>query len=191
MLAPVLRPLLVLLLAGPLALLGVLASASPAAACSCANLSFKQQVRTADTVFVGEVSAATVSGDQVTYDVRASRVFKGDLPAPTVQVASTVSQASCGLGAVEQGSTWLFLTKNGAASSCGGSAPATTDVMERAQRLLGIGTRVAPAPPGGAHRTRVESTPPEELTRMVAPGAAMVLVGLLGLAVVSRVGRSR
>ncbi|WP_110180723.1 hypothetical protein [Nocardioides solisilvae] len=190
MLARALRPLLALLLAGPLALAGLVAAAGPAAACSCAVLTFKQQVKMADTVFVGKVAGeGTPSGNDLTYDVVASRVFKGELEDPRVQVSSAADSAACGIGPVETGQNWLFLTTEGTTSSCSGSAPASTQVMERAQRLFGIGTRLEPPAPTEAVRTRVESSPPTELSRLAAPGAALVLLGLLGLAVVSRVGR--
>lgn len=190
MIAPALRPLLALLLAGPLVLVGLVVAAGPAAACSCAVTSFKQQVRLADTIFVGKVQGSgTPSGADLTYDVVASRVFKGDLESAKVQVTSAADSAGCGIGPVEPGQNWLFLTQEGTTSVCAGTAPATTEVMERAQRRFGIGTRLEPPAPTEAVRTRVETGQPVELSRLAAPGAALVLLGLLGLAVVSRVGR--
>ena len=191
MFVPAVRPLLALLLALPLALVGVLAASAPASACSCQPMTFKQQVNRADLVFVGDVAAATPSGNDVTYDVVAARVFKGELQSAAVQVTTAGDPAACGLGPLEEGQTWLLLTLGGTTSTCDGSALATTEVMEDAQRLLGIGTRLAPPPPSEATRTKVESSPPTEFTRLAAPGAAMVLLGLLGLALVVRVGRAR
>lgn len=186
-----LRPLLALLVALPTALLGVVASSVPAHACSCAPLTFKQQVNRADVVLVGEVSAEPVSqGPVLTYDVVADRVFKGELASSATQVSTAADPAACGLGELLPGETYLFLLKEGSTSVCQGSAPASTDVLERVQRQLGIGTRLEPPAPPEATRTRLEDSPPQSLGRLVAPGAAMVLLGLLGLVVVRRVGRA-
>lgn len=181
---------LALLLAFVAALFAVVSVQAPAYACSCAAQTMKQQIDRADVVFVGEVVGSTVVDQTMTYDVLAERVFKGELESAQTQVSTSSSTASCGLGEIADGERYLFLTQAGQTNLCSGSAPASTDALERVQRQLGVGTRVEPPAPEAATRTKVEDSDPQQFTRLAAPGAALVLLGLLGLAVVRRMGRA-
>lgn len=124
-----------------------------------------------------------------TLQVVATRVFKGDLEGPRTRVTS-FGGGSCAWydPAVDQ--RLLFVVRDGQASLCSGSRPASGTVMATVHQQLGSGEKMPSPPPAEAVRTKVEETPPREFTRLAAPGAAMVLLGLLGLAVVRGVSRS-
>ena len=77
------------------------------------------------------------------------------------------------------------------ANSCGGTAPATSARTQKIVALLGAGTTPIPPTPAEAEFTQVAGADPPSLTRLAAPGAAALLVGLLGLLVFGRLGRTR
>ena len=124
--------------------------------------------------------------------VTATRSYKG-----TVERSTTVTTArqttACGIGRPEPGSDYLFLVRGDAppyvATSCDGTGQVDPDRVARIEGILGAGQAIAPPPPPTATRTHVEDSPPASLARLAAPGAALVLVGLLGLVVVRRRGR--
>lgn len=174
-----------------LSLAGVVLVGAPAFACSCTAVSVGTQVDQADAVFLGDVAAVsqTDDGSQLTMAVQVQRVFKGELDSPDVEVGTAASPGACGLGELPAGTKYLFLTTGGVTSICHGSQPASDEVMQRVERLLGPGTPPPAPAPATAERTRVEDSPPQDLARLAAPGAALVLLGLLGLFVVRRVER--
>ncbi|WP_426243154.1 hypothetical protein [Nocardioides sp. LHG3406-4] len=186
------RQALVVLL---LALSGVVLTQLPAHACTCIQQTFKDQATAADVVFTGVIdSVSAPSAGSVTYSVTADRVFKGGLGGAAVAVTSPAQTSACGLGELSSDRPYVFLVARSGtaytAESCGGTAPVSTDVNERVGRLLGPGEPVtAVAAPESATYTQVETAAPTDLARLAAPGAALVIVGLLGLAVVRRLGR--
>ena len=177
-----------------LAFAGVVLSQVPAHACSCVPQTFKDQTAAADAVFTGSVdSVSPPSGGDVTYEVTADRAYKGELPGRTVTLTSPAGAASCGLGELRTDRPHVFLVARAgttySADSCGGTAPVSTKVDERLTRLLGQGRPVQDSPPESATYTRLETSAPPPLERLAAPGAALVIIGLLGLMVVRRLGR--
>ncbi|NPD04611.1 hypothetical protein HN031_07925 [Nocardioides sp. zg-1308] len=179
---------LVVGVAGP-----ALAAAAPApAACTCKQGQLEQQVQRADVVFIGTVDNVELAGDDHTYDITASRAYRGT-PERSTQVVSVGGRNACGLGELGVGTTYVFLATGDAApydaDSCGGTSVANPAKVDKIEALLGEGTSVEPPPPPTAELTRVEDSPPAGFARTAAPGAAAALIGLLGLVVVRRLAR--
>jgi hypothetical protein len=190
--------LLVVLFAG---LLTVVVTEAPAHACRCQDQSLQQKVNAADGVFSGTVSMAsgpTTSGKRqmMSYDVRVDRVYKGDdLTAPVLTVKSIANESACGLTGMTADNRYLFFVRangdNLLANSCGGTGPATSAKTQKLVALLGEGRTPIPPTPEEAVFTPVAGADPLPLTRLAAPGAALLLLGLLGLMVFGVLGRSR
>ena len=181
----------------------VVVDGSAHAACTCEKLSLPQKVAKATGVFSGTLTMAsgpTTTGKRqiMSYDVKVDRVYKGeDLTSPTVTVRSDADAAACGLtGLIADGRYLFFVRAQGAnanllTNSCSGTGPATNARTQRLVALLGQGTTPVPPTPDKPVFESVEGAEPASLTRMAAPGAAMLLVGLLGLMVFGALGRSR
>jgi hypothetical protein len=189
--------LLVLLLVG---LTTVVLTSAAAQACTCKNLTLAQKVKRADGVFSGTVTMAsgptTVRKRQVmSYDVKVDRVYKGDVSTQRVTVKSDADASACGLANLSPDNRYLFFVRaNGAnllASSCGGTGPATSAKTQRIVALLGQGTTPVPPTPAEATYTSVAGAEPPSLARLAVPGAALLVIGLLGLMVFGALGRTR
>jgi hypothetical protein len=193
------RRLLVVLLLGLMTV--VVVDGSAHAACSCEKLSLPQKVGKATGVFSGVLTMAsgptnTGKRQSMSYDVKVDVVYKGeDITSPTVTVRSDADPSACGLTGMTADNRYLFFVRaqgdNLLANSCGGTGPATSARTQRLVALLGQGTTPVPPTPAKAEFESVEGAEPASLTRMAAPGAAMLVVGLLGLMVFGALGRSR
>jgi hypothetical protein len=181
----------------------IVSDASAHAACRCKDLSLPQQVNNAGAVFSGTLTMAsgpTTTGDRQTmsYDVKVDRVYKGDITSPRVTVKSDASEAACGLTGMTADTRYLFFVRVSEvdaadlfANSCGGTGQAKSARTQKIVALLGPGSTPIPPTPEEATFTPVADAEPYTLTQLAAPGAAMVLVGLLGLMVFGALGRSR
>lgn len=180
----------------------VVVSEAPAeAACTCQRPGVAQQVEKADGVFSGTVSMAsgpTTSGKRqvMSYDVKVDRVYKGDITSTTVTVKSDADATRCGLTGMSAGTRYLFFVRVNDESAlladrCGGTGPAKNSKTQKVKAILGPGTNPTPPKPEAATFEKVADSDPPALTRLAAPGAALVLVGLLGLMVFGALGRSR
>lgn len=192
------RSLLVALL---LACSGVVLSQMPAHACRCVDASVKQQADRADAVFSGvlvDTSRGTIGRNDrraTLYDVAADTVFKGTLAQSEVEVASE-RDSSCGLGTLPADRRYLFFVQERSGGYvtdlCSGTARAGAQLTTQVENVLGAGTDLTPREEPErvtVEFTRVADAEPETLTRLAAPGAALVLLGLLGLFVVRRASR--
>ncbi|MCW2792589.1 MAG: hypothetical protein JWO76_1687 [Nocardioides sp.] len=189
------RFLAALVLAG----IGVVLGQLPAHACSCVSATTQSQTKDANDVFTGTITAVMAAqktdgqrGAIMTYDVEVDRVYKGDVSTSEVQVSSERGSSSCGLGRLAADKRYVFFAQSDgtelSADSCGGTARASDRLVSKVERLLGSGRAPVPPTPEKAVFTMVADAQPESLTRLAAPGVALVLAGLLGLFVVRRLG---
>ncbi len=191
------RRLLRAVAAGALALSGsagvvAVTATEAAAACEQPATSFKRQLRQAQSVFVGTISSRERSGDTVTYVVDVTSVYAGGIASSPVELTTSARRAECGLPRLEPGDEWLYLTGRGRdLRADSGSGPATDERLTRAEAVLGTPRAIAePEPePEPLQFTPAEASEPLPLSRLVAPGAAALLVGFLGWVAVRRVGR--
>lgn len=176
-------------------------SATSAPECTCSDAATEQLARQANDVFTGTVTASTsapkddgTKGAVLTHDVTVELVYKGDIRDQAVQVR-TVSGTPCDLGRLESGRRYAFFVEvveeTLVANGCGGTQLRKAALVTELETLYGAGEPPQIAPP--AETATIDPVPgvqePMTFTRAAAPGAAMVLVGLLGLVVVRQLGR--
>lgn len=189
-----------LLAAVPVLLVPGPATAAHAAPNDCGRVGLAKSARAADAVFTGTVVEVSRSGGNgpgaalFTHDIEVERIYKGRGTDGAVQVVTrSASPDRTGLGALEPEETYLFFVNAGdgvvTADGCGGTRLLDEDVTTRVEAVLGSGRPAVPPEPPEAAFTRVSGSEPAEFTRAAAPGAALVLVGLLGLVLVGRLGR--
>lgn len=175
------------------------AAAAPAPERRCpATPDIKTAAKSVDYVVLGSVSKSeqTTRGtgsnreQRWTYTVDLERVYQGKPETSPVTISSPASRL--GLGRLPAKSSYLFFV-NGAgdkltAAGCSGSRPATDRVLTQVENQLGAGMAyVEPQPP--KEKLAYEALNPDEpmpLSRLVAPGAGVALIGLLGLLLTGR-----
>ena len=201
------RLLAVLLLAGACVLTGPAGSGSAAAPCTCTAAGagnstgmVQDHVMEASAVFTGTVEEITAPGGTAengfsrTSTVRVERVYKGEMiTTETVDVVTTRAFGNCNRE-LAQDETYVFFVESDegfTATACGGTTIASTQLITQVERLLGEGREPVPPEPPTATFSPVSADDPTSLTRVAAPGLALVLVGLLGLVVVRRLARPR
>jgi hypothetical protein len=182
------------LLGGAL-LLTSAAHAAAAPAGRCAPQSLNKDVKHADVVFRGIVDRAMgargPADDRTrTYAVTADRVYKASLVADQVRVTTMLSSA-CPPPKLKKGKRYIFfVTEEGSRLvSTQATARATHELTSHVEAKLGGGKPPRSAPPVNAEFTKVADAAPPALSRLLAPGVALLILSLLGLLVVARMGR--
>jgi hypothetical protein len=204
----VLRRLLTTVAGALLAAFVVLGTGSPAPAAakphraSECRPTVEDSAKGATAVFSGTVSAEPerqprsdgLRGALYLQTVTVTRVYRGDVSTETVQVQTDRNRdAPCNLGALEAGRDYMFFVSGGGepwvAASESGTRVQNDKVVGEVTALLGEGRLPVEPPPEHAVFTPVDTTEPQSLSRAAAPGAALVIVGVLGLLVVRGVSR--
>jgi hypothetical protein len=169
--------------------------AAGAPARPCAPKSLKQEIERADVVFRGMVDQAQPprgKGDQRTrtYKVTADRVYQSSLVTDQVRVTTELGTA-CPLPELREGRRYIFfVTEQGSRLvSTRATARASHALTAKVEAKLGSGKPPHSAPPPETEFSKVADAAPPELSRLLAPGAAVLVLSLLGLFVVSRVSR--
>jgi hypothetical protein len=203
----VLRRLLTTLLGAAVAAVLVLGTGLPAHAVkphkrapACPPVTVRESTKVAMAVFSGTVTevqrAARTDGlpgaiynQTVTVDL----VYQGRITTETVQVQTDRNKTACSLGALSVNTEYMFfVTGTGepwVATGTSGTRPNNETVVAHVDRLLGEGSPPIQPTPETAEFTPVNTDEPQSLSRLAAPGGALILVGLLGLLVVRGLSR--
>lgn len=174
----------------------VMAQVPSHAVCRCVQSDLGTDIKRADAVFSGVVtdSSGTSGGSAfTTYEIEADTVYKGDVRTSALEVSSR--NDNCSLGDLKADQRYVFfVAEQGSelrADQCGGTAASSGRLVRQVEQVLGEGSPLGrskePQEPVAVKFTKVADAEPDSLTRTAAPGAALVLVGLLGLLVVRRV----
>jgi hypothetical protein len=159
-----------------------------AAACPVDRSNLAEQAKDANGIFTGTITDRTVAGTTVTYVVETDRVYKGEVAEPPVEVSTDARRARCGKPGLRTDKEYVFfVTRDGEALSVdsrGGTARATGQLVADVEQLFGEGRPAVEPEPDPVAFTTVAGDP-AELRRVAAPGAALVIVGLLGLVLVA------
>lgn len=183
---------LLLLACASVSAIGAPASAAPPA-CLKRVPPLNQQTIRADAVFVGVLGEPATKGGNVTYTVDVADIYKGDV-GEEATVSTPAKAKDCGLPDLAVGAEYVvFGTADGdqfTTTADSGTARATPAHVAQVEQLLGPPRSPTPPETVEAEMTMVAEEAPT-LQRLVAPGFALVLVGLLGLVLVSALGRRK
>jgi hypothetical protein len=168
--------------------------------CSCADDDVTRNASKADAVFSATVTSVRLDTEgsgadtrQVRiYTAKVDRVYQG-VVSPRVQITTSAERRQCGVGQVPEDTPWMLFV-NGKdtkffGNTCGGTGRLTAEYRAKVEESLGEGNSLEAeptAPPEPLVVTKVEEAEPRTLGRLVAPGAALTVVGLLGLVLVRR-----
>jgi hypothetical protein len=198
----VLRRLTTTLLGAALAALAVLGLGLPTHAAKphskapvCAPVTVRDSTKAAMAVFSGVVTDVQrgarpdgLAGAIYTQTVTVDLVYQGKIATETVTVQTDRNRADCSLGALAEGTDYMFFVTGAGqpwiATGTSGTRISSETVVAQVVRLLGEGAPPIQPTPETAVFTPVDTSDPETLSRAAAPGAALLLVGLLGLVVV-------
>ena len=177
----------------------VLLTPTQAYACSCVGGDAEQFTEWADVVFTGTAvdyapppeQPMMSSSDPATYTFDVDTVFKGSA-APTTQVRSAWSGASCGLENIEVGTEYVVFAApqssrgrgNGElwANLCGGTARASQNYVADVEAVTGPGEPPEPAvaEPAAAEPAAAEETGRSTATTIAIAGGGLLVLGIIG-----------
>jgi MYXO-CTERM domain-containing protein len=175
-------------------------ASAAAPTCTCQKAGVVAHADRADAVFTAQVTGSTtgtVGADAKKRQVRrfaatVDTVFQGKVATPDVLIVTPGSAGECGLTRIPPGQPWVFFVKGSGSkffgNSCGGSERATSAHLLRVEKVLGAGRQLVDPTPDRPPLEYVDqdTAAPTPLTRLLAPGAALSLVGLLALAALRR-----
>jgi hypothetical protein len=168
-------------------------AAAPAGACK--HRSLNHEINRANVVFRGVVDKAgrvhgKGTGRTRVYRVTADRVYQGSLVADKVRVTAEVG-VKCPPPTLAQSKRYIFfVTEDGSRLvSTSATARASHKLTDQVVAKLGDGEQPHPTPPAKPTFTKVANAAPPRLSRLLAPGAAVVVLSLLGLVVIGRLSR--
>ena len=202
--APVLRRLLTTFLGAVAVALLVAtpahAAAKPARVPVCPPITVEESAKAATAIFNGTVSEVAkqprtdgAPGAIYLQTVTVDSVYRGEITTETVQVQTDRNRADCSLGALQVGREYMFFVSGTGqpwvADGTSGTRIQNDKVLTEITELLGQGEPPIEPTPETAVFTPVDTSEPQSFSRAAAPGAALVLVGLLGLVVVRGVSR--
>lgn len=146
----------------------------------------------AAAVFTGTVQSVTVKRPhrQWLQTVTVDHIYKGEVLNTSIRVrtdATAPNNATCGVGKLTPGQRYLFEAAptgdTWRALGTSGAVAASDALLAQIAGALGPGTSPTAAPPAPAAVTydQVGPSRPHRLSRVAAPGVALVIIGLLGL----------
>ncbi len=170
---------------------------------SCTAASVTDATMAARAVFTGTVlgvESHEISAQETDFvhRIAVDRVYKPGrasvIDTEEVEVLTQRTTDRCSLGALEEGQRYVvFADLSGEALlAAGGSGTTLADaaLVTEIEDLLGTGRPAVPPEPPTAALTPVASSTPTPFLRAAVPGAGLVLVGLIGLLVTRRLGRT-
>ncbi len=173
----------------------VVLSGTAQAARPCPDPTLGRDIDQADVVFRGEVTKVRPvekTGHRSTrpYKVTADRVYKSSLVTDQVVVTARVG-TRCALPTLREGTRYIFFVTEGHSRllATSGTAEATPKLTRQVVSRLGTGEQPQVTPPAAAQFTAVAGATPPALSRLLAPGAALLIVSVLGLLFLGRRNR--
>ena len=189
------RSLLLAVLTVGGAVVGPAPPAAASAVAPCKTETVADSSKSAMAVFTGDVTEVTrqdrpagQKGAHFLHTVTVDLVYQGRVTGEAVEVRTDIAPPSaqeCGLGKLDVGTRYMFFVDGDGepwlAAGESKTGPATAELVAQVERLLGAGKPPVEPTQEAAEFTAVDVDEPASFTRTAAPGAALVIIGLLGL----------